>query len=114
MARAIRSGISWAGLAAGPAAWAVSTQLNYSIAHWQCTAKAFPSPWLSALAVLVALAGTFLSWRALNDPGHGIPPPETARTRRFLAGGSLGIGALFALVILLQLAAGLIFGGCEL
>ena len=60
------------------------------------------------------LAGAFLSWWALSDPDHGVTPPETMHTRRFLAGMSLGIGLLFALVILMQLAAGLIFGGCEL
>jgi hypothetical protein len=114
MSRSIRGGISWAGLAAGPTAWAVSTQLNYSIAHWQCTAKTYPSPWFSALAILIALAGAALSWRAVSDPGHGVSPPETMRTRRFVAGASVGIGVLFALVMLMQMAAGLVFGGCEL
>ena len=114
MTRAIRNGVPWAGLAAGPAAWAISTQLDYSIVSWQCTAKAYPSPWISMLAILIALAGAALSWRAVGDPGHGISPPETMRTRRFVAGASAGIGALFALVMLMQMAAGLIFGGCEL
>jgi hypothetical protein len=114
MTHAIRNGVPWAGLAAGPGAWAVSTQFGYSIASWQCTAKIYPSPWFSALSILIALAGAALSWRAVSDPDHGISPPETMRTRRFLAGASAGIGVLFALVMLMQMAAGLIFGGCEL
>jgi hypothetical protein len=110
----IRDGISWAGLAAGPFAWAVSFQLNYSIAHWQCVAKSHPAPLFSLLALLVAAGGAVLSWRAWQVPDHGTGPPMAAHARRFLAGASAGIGALFALVILLQLVAGLVFGGCEL
>ncbi|MFC3204643.1 hypothetical protein [Aquamicrobium soli] len=50
----------------------------------------------------------------MADGSHGVTPPETAETRRFLAGVSCGIGMLFALVMAMQFAAGLIFGGCEL
>ena len=55
-----------------------------------------------------------LSWRAWQAPDHGTGPPMAAQARRFLAGASAGNGGLFALVILLQLVAGLVFGGCEL
>ena len=34
--RALRLGTSWGGLLSGPLAWAISTQLNYSLVHWQC------------------------------------------------------------------------------
>ena len=114
MTRAIRSGVSWAGLAAGPAAWVLSTQLDYSIVSWQCMTKTYPAPWISALAISMALVGALLSWRAVREPGHGIAPPQTMRTRRFLAGLSAAIAVLFALVMAMQLAAALIFGGCEL
>lgn len=112
--QAIRNGIPWAGLAAGPAAWAVSFELNYSIAHWQCAANSHPAPWFSLIGIVVALTGAFLSWRAWGNHDHGLGPPMAAHARRFLAGASLGVSALFALVILLQLMAGLVFGGCEL
>jgi len=111
---AIRSGLSWAGLVAGPAAWAVSFQLNYSISHWQCMSGAHPAPIASALALVIAGFGAYMSWCALSTREHGVGPPMSARARRFVAGASLGIGAVFAFAILLQLAAGLIFGGCEL
>jgi hypothetical protein len=114
MAHALRNGVSWAGLAAGPTAWALSFQANYSIVHWQCLSDWHPASLVSVLAMVAALAGAFLSWRALADGSHGITPPETAETRRFLAGVSCGIGMLFALVMAMQFAAGLIFGGCEL
>ncbi|MGN6551168.1 MAG: hypothetical protein ACTHJ3_14920 [Pararhizobium sp.] len=114
MAQTIRDGIAWAGFAAGPAAWAISFELNYSITHWQCLAHARPAPLVSAGAIAVALAGAGLSWRAYRTASHGVAPPLTARTRRFLAGTSLGMALLFALAMALQLVAGLIFGGCEL
>ncbi|MDX8449949.1 hypothetical protein [Mesorhizobium captivum] len=112
--RAIRDGVSWAAFASGPTAWAMSLQFGYAIANWQCDAGFRPTALFSLLAAMVALAGLALSWRALRDTGFGISPPLHARTRRFLAGTSLGIGALFILVILAQMAAGLIFSGCEL
>ncbi|TIU78389.1 MAG: hypothetical protein E5W03_20295, partial [Mesorhizobium sp.] len=34
--RALRLGTSWGGLLSGPLAWAISTQLNYALVHWQC------------------------------------------------------------------------------
>ncbi|TIW23277.1 MAG: hypothetical protein E5V65_01665 [Mesorhizobium sp.] len=112
--QAIRNGISWAGLASGPTAWAVSLQLDYAIADWQCHAGFRPTALFSLLAAAAALAGTLLSWRALRHASYGTSPPLQARARHFLAGTSVGIGALFALAMLAQMAAGLIFSGCEL
>ncbi|SFQ06750.1 hypothetical protein SAMN03159463_05528 [Mesorhizobium sp. NFR06] len=112
--RAISNGVSWAGFASGPIAWAVSLQVDYAIADLQCHSGFRPTALFSLLATGAALAGIALSWRALRDVGFGISPPLHARTRRFLAGTSVGIGALFALAMLVQIAAGLIFSGCEL
>ncbi|RWA94566.1 MAG: hypothetical protein E5V92_02295 [Mesorhizobium sp.] len=112
--QAIRNGVSWAGFASGPTAWAVSLQLDYAISDWQCHAGFRPTALFSLLAAAAVLAGIALSWRALRNVGFGISPPLHARTRRFLAGTSVGIGALFALAMLAQIAAGLIFSGCEL
>src|SRR5205814_1010935 len=42
--RALRFGISWGGLLAGPTAWATSTQLNYALVDWQCQHKVHVIP----------------------------------------------------------------------
>ncbi|MCA0015767.1 hypothetical protein LB561_30135 [Mesorhizobium sp. B292B1B] len=112
--QAIRTGVSWAGLVTGPTAWAVSLQLDYSIAYWQCSAGFRPTALFSLTGAAVAALGALASWRAVRDPRHGTSPPLKARTRAFLAKTSVGIGALFTLVMLAQMAAGLIFSGCEL
>lgn len=108
-----RQGLSWAGIFAGPFAWAVSFQTNYALVPWQRANKINLVPWLSAAGVVVALLGGFLSYRALTTPGHGTEPPATERTRRFLAGVGLGIAILAAMIMILQGAAGLVFDGCE-
>ena len=109
-----RSGISWAGLAAGPSAWAVSTQVNYALAAPQCLLGVFPIPWLALLFAVLALGGTWLSLLAYRQaeaaPASGLRKP---RTEVFLALVGIGAGLLFAAVILLQAYAGMVFTGCE-
>src|SRR3954471_21617836 len=76
-----RNGIEWAGLAAGPAAWAISTQGNYSLLAWICHWKLSPVPPLALVLATVALGGAALSWRAWRRSaaghevfeGHGRP-----------------------------------------
>jgi hypothetical protein len=103
-------GLSWAGFVSGPGAWAVSTQVNYGLAPWECAHRAGVVPWFAAALALLALAGGFLSWRAWQRPEAAGRPP---RTERFIAGVSLAMAILFALVILMQGTAGLVFNGCE-
>ncbi len=96
--------VPWAGLASGPTAWAVSTQLNYAITPWVC-AHGWPAvPVLGGVLALLALAGGLISWQA-----------REGRTRAgvFLASLSTAAAVLFAAVILTQGAAGLVFSGCE-
>jgi hypothetical protein len=106
------AGIPWAGLAAGPAAWAVATQLNYALVPWACSRGA---AWLliPALALLLAFAavgGGLLSLRARQGTAGG---GGGGQPRHFLAMIGALAAALFALLILLQGAAGLVFSGCE-
>ncbi|WP_214474968.1 hypothetical protein [Mesorhizobium sp. dw_380] len=112
--QAIRTGVSWAGLVSGPAAWAITLQLDYSIAFWQCHAGFRVTALFSLIGAAAATAGVLLSWRAVRDRRHGTSPPLKVRARAFLARTSVGIGALFTLIILAQMVAGLIFSGCEL
>jgi hypothetical protein len=105
----------WTGLALGPGAWAVNTQANISLTPLSC---ATGTPWAVYLSVAMAVlslagavtsaiifsrAGGFARYRQLGD----------GRPGWFLAGIGIGAGVLFAIVILAQGAAGLVFVGCE-
>jgi hypothetical protein len=106
--------LPWAGLAAGPAAWAVSTQLNYALVPWACTrgVASLVVPGTAAVLVLIAVAGGVLSWRAWR----ATPAPERGvggHPHHFLGAVSAGLAALFALLIALHALGGLFFTGCE-
>jgi hypothetical protein len=110
--RALAAGTSWAGLLAGPAAWGISTQLNYAVVQWQCEHKAPLIP-LSALALaLIAAAGGALSWRAWQRGGASFKPEREFDTERFVAMLGMLAAALFSLVIIMQGSASLILDEC--
>lgn len=113
--RSLRNGIDWAGLAAGPSAWAISTQGNYSLMSFVCGWKLDPAPPIALLLVIVALVGAALSWRAWRVSGanHEILLEQHGRPRAFLAMVSTLMAILFAAVIVMQGVAGLILTGCE-
>ncbi|MBX6321198.1 MAG: hypothetical protein IRY94_05165 [Rhodospirillaceae bacterium] len=110
MPAAPRQGASWAALAAGPAAWVVSTQLNYALTPWVCEHGVGLVPWIALVLALAALAGSVVSWRARRGrPADG----DAIRAGRFLSALGVLVGIAFAVVILAQGAAGLVFSGCE-
>ena len=108
-----RSGVSWAGLVSGPAAWAMSTQMNYILADMQCGMRVYPVPWVALGLALAALLGGFLSWQAWRTVPESSNPPRRAETERFVAGLGASMALLFAAVIVLQGLAGVLFSGCE-
>jgi hypothetical protein len=109
-----RSGVSWAGLVAGPGAWAVSTQLNYALADWSCRHDPRLIPIAATVLTLAALAGGFLSARAWRASGPDQSRLESdGAPRRFLAGTSLMLAVLFAIVIMTQGTAAFLLDGCE-
>jgi len=110
--RAVRFGTSWAGLLAGPAAWAVSTQLNYVLAPWECEHRARIVPVVALGLAALALLGGALSWRARRRGGAAFKPEREAGTEAFVATLGIAAAGLFALVILMQGSAGLILSGC--
>jgi hypothetical protein len=106
----------WAGLWAGPCAWAVSTQLNYAITPWVCAHKIPLVPIFALVLAAIALGGAFLSWRAWNSPAADATEVRAGileAPRQLLAVGGVLVGAFFALVILVHGAAGLVLNGCE-
>jgi hypothetical protein len=97
---------AWAGLVAGPAAWALHHQLGSNLNFYDCSRAG--GPWLvvTGLALTaIAVAGgglSMLAWRRTQaDP-----------TRRFI--GLLGAmsGGLFALTLLIQTFAAVVLPPC--
>jgi hypothetical protein len=110
--RAVLLGTSCGGLVSGPLAWAISTQLNYSLVNWQCN-RQMPIVLPIALALaLLSLLGGALSWRAKRRGGAAFKPERTRSTENFLANLGILSALLFALVIIMQGSAALILDGC--
>jgi hypothetical protein len=110
--RALRLGTSWAGLLAGPLAWAASTQLNYALVEWQCQHKIHVIPVAALVLAILALLGGALSWRAWQRGGASFKPEREAETERFVAILGILTAALFALIIFMQGTASLILDEC--
>lgn len=99
----------WAGLAAGPGLWAVGTQVKYAVVNGACPS----SGWMitlgvSVLTALAAVWAAFLSRRAWQVAGA-----KGDANGAFLAGLSALTGLLFAMAMLMQGGAGLVFTACE-
>jgi hypothetical protein len=110
MIERFKNGVSWAGLAAGATAWALSTQLNYFFATVHCNSLAWLRAATAIACLVISVAGIALSWPAwsrrngdaLKDDIIGPHP------RKLIAGMSVLAAALFGLTILAQAAALLI------
>jgi len=104
----------WAGLAAGPACWAISTQLNYALVQWFCERGLNIAPIIAGVLVAVSLAGavwSWLAWSRYEGPGLQIPEQD-GHPGYLLSGLGVASGVLFALVILMQGLAGFILDPC--
>lgn len=110
-----QAGPPWAGLAAGPGAWAISTQVNYALVPWICAHKVNLVLVLALVLAATSLGGAFLSWRSWQASG-GFERHWSrmdGQPRNFLAGIGTLAGLLFALVILTQGSASFVLQGCE-
>jgi hypothetical protein len=96
----------WAGLALGTLGYFIAHQLGSDWAFFDCTVG---NPWAVTAGTIIALGliggGAFASWRVLDGSGE-----RTAR--RLIAAVSLMASALFAIGVLLPLAAALIIPQC--
>jgi len=97
--------LGWAGLLAGPLAWAANTQAGQLLPYAECGAALPAGALLSGLALLVSLGGGALSWRVSGLRGG-------AGTPGFL--GSLGLlmGLVVGFALLLQAMSGLLVDPC--
>lgn len=110
--QAIRDGVSWAGIAAGPSAWAGSTQLNYALVPQQCAERWIAVPVVSLVLICLCLLGGGLSWQAWQQGGASAKKDRTFETERFVAMVGILLSALFALTISMQTAASFILDSC--
>ena len=108
-----RHRIPWAGLAAGPIAWAVNQQLNYMIVPWVCSSGINLIPLLALVFAALAAAGAFISWGSLHAPEEIVAEPHAGgHPRRMLAAISILFALLLTLLLLIQGAAALVIDAC--
>jgi hypothetical protein len=93
----------WAGILAGPGAFALNLTVTYALVHWTCaTDRQALLHLISLFAFIIVLVGSWISWVALQ---HAPAALETeggtplARAR-FMALLGLASSALFALAII--------------
>jgi hypothetical protein len=106
--------VSWAGLAAGPAAWAVDTQLNYALVPWACAHGRNVILAIAGVLAAVSLLGALLSclaWQRHDGPGMHIPEQD-GHPRHLLSAIGTAAGLLFAIVIMLQGLAAVMISPC--
>jgi hypothetical protein len=105
--------MSWAGLAAGAAAWGVSTQTSYALVPLGCAAHVGLAIPVTLVCIAAALTGTWLSWRAARQPVLAAwDDVRGGGPHRFAAWVGIGCGIIFALTIANQALAAVVLAGC--
>jgi hypothetical protein len=103
----------WVGLALGPVAWAIDTQVQYSLLRGGCTRDILFFVTMATVLILVAFAGALISWRAARvDAASEWRDESGGGPRTFIAWIGVGSGVIFGLTIANQLAAFLMVNTC--
>ncbi len=95
--------LQWAGLLAGPFAWAADLTASFASVKWVCGSQ---ETWVLHLITIVALlitgGGALSSWIALQEapPDAAVDGPRPFDRGRFMALLGLAISAMFATVII--------------
>jgi hypothetical protein len=114
----------WAGVMAGPMAWAADLVVGYALVPWTCAHQnQVPLHAVSLAALLVIAAGTWTSWRALNitsersvtSSGSGVLDGGALVIERaqFLAALGLASSALFTIVVIATEVPRWMFDACR-
>lgn len=105
----------WVAVLAGPLAWMLGLNAEYSLVAVACAKQSLVSLHLVSLAtLLMSVGGGLLAWREWQRAGAELPGEEggTIPRSRFMAAvGLLGSG-YFSLVILAQWIANLFLNPC--
>jgi hypothetical protein len=101
------------GVALGPAAWAINLQTIYAMTPHACAKPTSATIVLSIVMALISISGTLISLRATRHRAPAeLAETQGGRARNFMAWLGVGSGAIFALVILNQLAAAVMISPC--
>jgi hypothetical protein len=108
-----RISLYWAGVALGPAAWAINLQTVYAITPRACAKPTLAAIVLSVVMAMIAASGTLISLGSVRrNAAAEWAESQGGGPRNFLAWLGVGSGLIFALVILNQLAAALMISPC--
>lgn len=108
-----RMPLYWAGVALGPAAWAINLQTIYAMVPHACAKPGWATVILSIVMAMIAASGTLISGRTIIRPAAAEwTEAQGGRAKNFMAWVGAGSGVVFALVILNQLAATLMINPC--
>jgi hypothetical protein len=110
-----RSVALWAGVIGAPLVWATQFELIYAISPWACTgARHVLIHVVTAIAIVMALAGAYLSRRDWKAAGGS--PDETdggvIPRIRFLGALGMLVSLLSAVLIFAQGMSSIFFDGC--
>jgi hypothetical protein len=107
----------WAGLLCGPIAWLLQLQTAYTLIPWACAhdVKAISLHIVTIAALLLTIAGAFISWRNLQKAGKREQEGESAAVarNRFMALLGIFTSAMFFLTILVQGIPSFILHPCQ-
>lgn len=111
--------VQWAGLLAGPTAWGLHMQANYSLVPLACKRGGeIYIHLVTVLALLVTLLGAYAAWRLWQEGGRedgGASSDGGSRPSRARFMGALGLltSALFFIVIIAQEIPSFFFHPCQ-
>jgi hypothetical protein len=105
-----RLGRQWTALLLAPVAWAAALGILFPLTEDACARGDRASMWIvSAVCVVLALAGAALAWWSRDEPGAD----SGADRARFLMRVALGMSAIFALVLIVTAVPILMLGACR-
>jgi hypothetical protein len=108
-----RQYLSWAGIVAGAAAWAVGTQTAYALVPLACVVRFAVTVPITIFCIVVAVIGACLSYQSTRRRADvEWENASGGRAYGFVAWVGTGVGILFAVTIANQAAASLILDGC--
>lgn len=107
--------LQWTGLLAGPIAWGLHMQTNYSLVPWVC--KNGGEVWIhlvTILALLITVGGAAASWLGWKEGEEETSDEASTHSRAYFMGAlGLLISALFFLLIIAQEIPSFFFHPCQ-
>jgi hypothetical protein len=106
----------WAGILAGPVAWAFDLTTSYALVKWVCASDSYGVLHaITVVAFAIVCAGAALSWLALRQTAGDLPTDggQPRQRARFMALLGLTSSALFAMQILAGAVPNWVLDACQ-